>query len=62
MLSGTGADNIRYAAPDVTDNEMLSMARKIGEDEWPETLPNGIQTDVCERGEVSPWGSVNWSD
>jgi ABC-type bacteriocin/lantibiotic exporter with double-glycine peptidase domain len=44
------ADNIRYAAPDVTDAEMLEMARKIGDGEWLETLPNGIQTEVGERG------------
>ena len=26
------------------------MARKIGEGEWLETLPNGIETEVGERG------------
>jgi len=50
LFSGTVADNIRYAAPEVSDDEMLSMARKIGEGEWLETLPNGIQTEVGERG------------
>ena len=50
LFSGTVADNIRYAAPNVTDAEMLEMARKIGEGEWLETLPNGIQTEVGERG------------
>ena len=50
LFSGTVADNIRYAAPEVTDDDMLSMARKIGEGEWLETLPNGIQTEVGERG------------
>jgi len=50
LFSGTVADNIRYAAPDVTDEEMLGMARKIGGGEWLETLPNGIQTEVGERG------------
>jgi ATP-binding cassette subfamily B protein len=50
LFSGTVADNIRYAAPEVTDDEMLSMARKIGEGEWLETLPKGIQTEVGERG------------
>src|SRR6476469_1762133 len=50
LFSGSVADNIRYAAPDVTDAEMLNMARKIGEGEWLETLPNGIQTEVGERG------------
>ncbi len=50
LFSGTVADNIRYAAPSVTDAEMLEMARKIGDGEWLETLPNGIQTEVGERG------------
>jgi len=50
LFSGTVADNIRYAAPDVSDDEMLMMARKIGEGEWLETLPHGIQTEVGERG------------
>lgn len=50
LFSGTVADNIRYAAPDVTDDEILDMARKIGDGEWMETLPNGMQTEVGERG------------
>ncbi len=50
LFSGSVADNIRYAAPAVTDEEMLNMARKIGDGEWLETLPNGIQTEVGERG------------
>ncbi len=50
LFSGTVADNIRYAAPDATDAQMLAMARKIGDGEWLETLPNGIETEVGERG------------
>ncbi len=50
LFSGTMADNIRYAAPSVSDTEMLDMARKIGDGEWLETLPNGIETEVGERG------------
>ena len=50
LFSGTVANNIRYAAPDVTEEDILSMARKIGDGEWLETLPNGIQTEVGERG------------
>ncbi len=50
LFSGTVADNIRYAAPDVSDSEMLEMARKIGDGEWLETLPKGIETEVGERG------------
>ena len=29
---------------------MSQMARKVGDGEWLETLPNGIQTQVGERG------------
>ena len=50
LFSGTVSDNIRYAAPDVSDEEILSMARKIGDGEWTETLPNGMQSEVGERG------------
>ena len=50
LFSGTVADNIRYAAPDATDEEMLRMASNIGNGEWLETLPNGMETEVGERG------------
>jgi ATP-binding cassette, subfamily B, bacterial len=50
LFSGTVADNIRYAAPDATEGEIMTMARKIGDGEWLETLPNGIETEVGERG------------
>ncbi len=50
LFSGTVADNIRYAAPNASDEEILRMARRVGEGEWLETLPKGIQTEVGERG------------
>src|SRR5215211_895765 len=50
LFSGTVADNIRYAAPNVTDEDILTMARKIGDGDWLETLPNGIAPEVGERG------------
>jgi len=50
LFSGTVADNIRYAAPNVSEEEILEMGRGIGEGEWLDTLPNGIQTEVGERG------------
>ena len=34
LFSGTVAQNIRYAAPKVSDEEMLEMAHRIGEGEW----------------------------
>ena len=50
LFSGSVADNIRYAVPDATESEILNMAREIGDGDWLETLPNGIQTEVGERG------------
>ncbi|MCP4199631.1 MAG: ABC transporter ATP-binding protein [Proteobacteria bacterium] len=50
LFSGTVAENIRYAQPDASDDEIVAMARRIGEGEWLETLPNGFDTQVGERG------------
>ena len=50
LFSGTVADNIRYALPEVTEPEMLEMARRIGGGEWLEILPEGLHTEVGERG------------
>jgi ATP-binding cassette subfamily B protein len=53
LFSGTVADNIRYAVPSplsVSDAEITEMARRIGDGEWLETLPNGLNTEVGQRG------------
>ena len=50
LFSGTVAENIRYARPDLADAEIETVARQIGGGEWLETLPDGLQTDVGERG------------
>jgi ATP-binding cassette subfamily B protein len=50
LFSGTVADNIRYARPELSDEEIETVARQIGEGEWLETLPDGLATDVGERG------------
>ncbi len=56
LFSGTVAENIRYAAPEVTEADILAMARKIGDGEWLETLPNGLDTVVGERGAMLSMG------
>ncbi len=50
LFSGSVADNIRYARPELSDAQIEEVARRIGHGEWLETLPNGLQTDVGERG------------
>ncbi len=50
LFSGTVAENIRYGAPEVEDAEIERMAKRIGNGEWLETLPEGLKTQVGERG------------
>lgn len=50
LFSGTIADNISYACGECGEEEMLAMAKKIGQGEWLDTLPEGLQTQVGERG------------
>jgi ATP-binding cassette subfamily B protein len=50
LFSGTVEDNIRYTSPDATSQEIESVIKLIGEGEWLDTLSNGLQTEVGERG------------
>ncbi|HAJ36078.1 MAG TPA: ABC transporter ATP-binding protein [Chloroflexi bacterium] len=50
LFAGTVADNIRYATPHLDTRAVEQIARQIGGGEWLETLPDGLQTDVGERG------------
>ncbi len=50
LFAGSVADNIRYAVPELSDAEVERIARQIGGGEWLETLPDGLHTDVGERG------------
>ncbi len=50
LFSGSVLENIRYARPEATEGEILSLARRIGDGEWLETFPNGLHTEVGERG------------
>ena len=50
LFAGSVADNIRYARPELSDAEIENIARQIGNGEWLETLPNGLHTNVGERG------------
>lgn len=51
LFAGTVADNIRYGRPEIGDLEIEEIARRIGGGEWIDTLPEGLRTDVGERGD-----------
>jgi ATP-binding cassette subfamily B protein len=50
LFSGSVVENIRYARPEIAETEIAQLASQIGEGEWLETLPQGLETQVGERG------------
>ncbi|NOK58840.1 MAG: hypothetical protein GFH27_549301n132 [Chloroflexi bacterium AL-W] len=49
LFTGTVADNIRYGKPESSDDAVMQAALHLGS-EWIEDLPDGLQTEVGERG------------
>jgi ABC-type multidrug transport system fused ATPase/permease subunit len=50
IFRGTLADNIRYKRPDATDEEVLGAALDAGLAATLERLPDGLNTEIGERG------------
>ena len=50
LFSGTVYDNIRYGRPEATPEEVERVVRMVGGGEWVDDLPDGLYTDVGERG------------
>ncbi len=50
LFSGTIRDNIRYSRPEASDEQVLQAAMRISRGDWLADLPNGLETDVGERG------------
>jgi len=44
-------NNIRFGAPDATEEDVLLTVTELGLDSWLATLPQGLATDVGQRGE-----------
>ncbi|HEX3054419.1 MAG TPA: ABC transporter ATP-binding protein, partial [Aggregatilineaceae bacterium] len=50
LFDGTVAENIRYGNQEATNDDVLSVARQLGGGDWLDSLPNGVDTQVGERG------------
>ena len=50
LFADTIAYNLRFASPDATDVVLRNAFSDLELDDWLETLPNGIQTHVGQRG------------
>ena len=50
LFGGTVRDNVRYGAPDASDEDVGEVARRVGGGDWLAALPRGLDTDVGEGG------------
>ncbi|MFB6823294.1 ABC transporter ATP-binding protein [Streptomyces virginiae] len=51
VFSGPLAEDLRLAAPQATDAQLLDALRTVGADGWVDALPEGLNTPVGEGGE-----------
>jgi ATP-binding cassette subfamily B protein len=50
LFSGTVADNIRYALPDASQEQIDFAASHIGQGDWVDALQDGLETPIGEEG------------
>jgi ABC-type multidrug transport system fused ATPase/permease subunit len=50
LFSGTLAENIRHSQPEASDQAVCEAARRISDGDWLADLPDGLDTNVGERG------------
>lgn len=50
LFDGTVRENIRYGKAAATDAEVEQVAKLVGQGDWIDILPNGLDTEVGERG------------
>ncbi len=50
LFAGTLRDNIAYADTDASDEAVWHVLRAMGIDDWVRSLPEGLDTEVRERG------------
>ncbi|ADB32118.1 ABC transporter related protein [Kribbella flavida DSM 17836] len=51
LFDSTLAENVRFGRPDVTDEQLLDAFESLGLTDWLESLPDGLNSPVGQRGE-----------
>jgi putative ABC transport system ATP-binding protein len=51
LFDASIADNVRYGRPDATLADVALAFTELGLTDWIESMPDGVQTEVGERGE-----------
>ncbi|WP_018251643.1 ABC transporter ATP-binding protein [Salinispora mooreana] len=52
LFDATVAENVRFARPDLTDEQLIATFVELGLADWLDGLPAGLDTAVGERGEA----------
>ncbi|MFI7549882.1 ABC transporter ATP-binding protein [Micromonospora sediminimaris] len=52
LFDATVADNVRFARPELTDEQLAAAFTELGLADWLDGLPAGLATGVGERGEA----------
>ncbi|MBV1852412.1 ABC transporter ATP-binding protein [Catellatospora tritici] len=52
LFDASIADNVRFARPDLTDEQLTAAFAELGLLDWAQGLTNGLDTQVGERGEA----------
>jgi ABC-type multidrug transport system fused ATPase/permease subunit len=50
LFDGSVRENVRYGKPSASDTEVEEAARNVGGGDWIDSLPDGLDTPVGERG------------
>ncbi len=50
LFSGTLRDNLSFAKPEATDDELWQVLEVMDIDDWVRSLPDGLDTEMRERG------------
>ncbi|GAA0616509.1 ABC transporter ATP-binding protein [Kribbella sandramycini] len=51
LFDASLAENVRFGRPEVTDAELLAAFESLGLTDWLESLPDGLNSPVGQRGE-----------
>jgi ATP-binding cassette subfamily B protein len=52
LFDSSVADNVRFGRPGMSDEDLALAFTELGLTDWVESLPNGLDTPVGERGEA----------
>jgi ABC-type multidrug transport system fused ATPase/permease subunit len=52
LFDATIAENVRFARPGMPDAELASAFTELGLGDWVDAMPDGLDTEVGERGEA----------